>query len=272
MQSLRLSQVSVLIRQDLRYALGNARGLLFLVFFGIFWFWILKMLSGGTAQKLTSPDASGLLAMMFDPKVSALFLKNSPTLSAYFVIALKTAPLICMIAACDQTASDIGTRHIRFLAPRCNRIEIFVGRYLGSGLLIAGAYLLSTLSAFFLAWHAEGYSSDLLVYALQITLTLALYALPFVGLMSLVSASVGSSGLSALLGIVVYVVFIAIIYTIEVRWPESSGWAKYLLPSVTQDALISADSSEVTHGILLAPLYASGYGALGWFIFSKRDI
>jgi hypothetical protein len=48
-----------------------------------------------------------------------------------------------MLASCDQTATDLGTRHIRFLIPRVGRAEIFVARLLGAAALMTIAQLLA---------------------------------------------------------------------------------------------------------------------------------
>ena len=51
--------IGVLIRHDLRYTLSSARGLLFLVFFGLFWSWVLSKLAGGLGG--AARDAAGRL-------------------------------------------------------------------------------------------------------------------------------------------------------------------------------------------------------------------
>jgi len=47
--------IGVLVKQDLRYTFSSARGLLFLIFFGMFWGWVLSKLAGGLGVPSCSP-------------------------------------------------------------------------------------------------------------------------------------------------------------------------------------------------------------------------
>jgi hypothetical protein len=120
--------IGVLIRHDLRYTLSSARGLLFLLFFGLVWGWVFKELAGGFATKLTTMQGTFLVSWLLDSKIAQLLQDRPATLAAYFVVAATFTPLFAMLGACDQTATDLGTRHIRFLIPRVGRAEIFVAR------------------------------------------------------------------------------------------------------------------------------------------------
>ena len=53
--------IGVLVRHDLRYTLSSPRGLLFLVFFALFWSWILVKLATGWAAQLGTPQAGFLV-------------------------------------------------------------------------------------------------------------------------------------------------------------------------------------------------------------------
>ncbi len=274
MHSLRISQLQVLVRQDLAYALSSARGLLFLVFFGIFWFWILYKLSGGGAQWLADPQGNVVVAWLFDAKLAqTLFQQRPPTLSLYYLLAIGSVPLFVLAAASDQTANDIGSRYLRFLIPRCNRLEVFIARFIGVLILVACAYVAVTFAAALISASTDQRSlGEVSGYALQIALALILYSVPFIALMSLCSASVGSAGLSALIGISVYALTAVVISFVSIRWPQIGELLGYLLPNHTKAQFLALGSDTLMSTGLIMPLYVLAYGGAGWLVFRNRDI
>jgi ABC-type transport system involved in multi-copper enzyme maturation permease subunit len=274
MNSLRLGVVSTLVRQDLYYSLKSARGLLFLVFFGVFWFWVLWKLSSGNAQYLTSPEASMVLSFLIDPEVAqSLFINRAPTFSAFFYLAMSTIPMFVLFAASDQTANDIGSKYLRFLTPRCNRIEIFIARFFGAVILIALAYIVISLVAALISMTVDKESITLVLRDLPLViLSLILYSLPFVAFMSLCSVIVGSAGLSALMGISIYVILLTMISVIGIKLPGIADSVSYIMPNASKSLFLQLNWSSAINGLLLIPIYIIAYGYMGWLIFSKRDI
>lgn len=274
MNSLRLSVVKTLVRQDLYYALKSARGLLFLVFFGVFWFWVLWKLSSGNAQYLANPEASMILSYIIDPKIAqALFVNRAPTLSAFFYLAVSTVPMFVLFAASDQTANDIGSKYLRFLTPRCNRIEIFIGRFIGAVLLVSMAYIVISLFAALVSVSVDKDSLGMVLADTPIIiLSLILYTIPFVALMSLCSVVVGSAGLSALMGISVYVVFLTIISVVRYKLPDFAGFLSYVIPNSTKPLFLQLSWTSMLSAAVTVPVYVVAYGYLGFMVFKKRDI
>ena len=274
MKSLRLSTVKVLASQDIYYALRSTRGLLFLVFFGIFWLWLFSKLAGGGAQWLANPEGNFIIGWLFDPQIArSLFIDRSATLSAFFLLAVSTVPLFVLFAASDQTANDIGSKYLRFLTPRCNRIEIFIARYIGATLLVAGAYMLITLVAALMAAFVDQVSFfEIVSDTVLIMLSLIVYALPFIALMSLCSVVVGSAGLSALVGISVYVVVLIVVSVIGIKMPAVADAVAYLIPNATKSLILRLQWPSLLQVMMIVPIYILVYGFLGWRIFAKRDI
>jgi len=265
--------IGVLIRHDLRYTLSSARGLLFLVFFGLVWGYVLWKLAGGFAEKLTSPQAGFMLAWMFDSSIAQLFQEHPPTLAAYFVVALTLTPLFGMLASCDQTATDIGTRHIRFLIPRVGRAEIFVSRLVGASILVAVAQLLAGIAAIIIAIVVEGGgdigTGAMIGYGARVTGLVIVYSLPIVALMSLVSATMASVGLALLVGIGGYVVLL-----IPSLFPFQGAVGtilSFLVPSGLKPYLLRAEVGPALAACAGALGYAALYSVCGWQVFRTRD-
>ncbi len=274
MSSLRLGVIRTLIWQDLYYSFKSTRGVLFLVFFGVIWSYILYNLSGGNARMMMSPEGGAALSWMFDAKVAqSLSVDRAPTLAAYFLIAIATVPMFVLFAASDQTANDIGSKYLRFLTPRCNRIEIFIGRFFGAVLLVALAYIALTVIAALVAMVADKDSFGLILRDTPLVIiSIIVYAIPFVALMSLCSVIVGSAGLSALVGISIYLVLSIIIALLAWKASNVADIIAYVLPNGTKSLILQLKWSTLILALASVPVYVAIYGFLGWTIFKKRDI
>lgn len=267
--------VSTLVKQDLYHAFKSTRGLLFLVFFGVFWLWLFSKLSGGAAQWLANPEGNVIIGYLFDPEVArSLFVGRSPTLSAFYLLAISTMPMFVLFAASDQTANDIGSLHMRFLIPRCHRGELFIARFFGACLLVALAYAALTVVALFLTLVVDSQINTLAVIsdALLAGISLIVYAIPFIALMSLCSVIVGSAGLSALVGICVYVVILVVVSVIGIKMPHAADTLAYMLPNATKPWFIQLNATDTIIGALLAMVYVTIYCFIGWKLFQRRDI
>jgi len=266
--------IGVLIRHDLRYTLSSPRGLLFLVFFGLVWGWLLWKLAGGWGERLASPQAGFLLSQMFDSTVAQMFQDRPPTLAAYFLVAAMLTPYFSILASCDQTATDIGTRHIRFLIPRVGRAEIFVSRLVGASIVMVFAQVAAGIAATIIACVVHGgaeiTTGAIVGYGVQVTCLLIVYSLPMVALMSLVSAGMGSIGLALLVGLGGYVLL-----SVALGLMPLEGAAKtissFVMPSGLKPYLLQSAVGPALGACAGALAYVALYSSLGWLVFSRRD-
>jgi ABC-type transport system involved in multi-copper enzyme maturation permease subunit len=266
--------IGVLIRHDLRYTLSSARGLLFLVFFGLFWGWLFSKLAGGWAQQLVTPQVGFLVSRFIDSTVARLLQERPATLVAYFVAATTLTPLFAMLASCDQTATDLGTRHIRFLIPRVGRAEIFIARLVGAAIVMSLAQLLAGIAATIVAivLHGGGDTSTAAIvgYGARVTGLLIVYSLPMVALMSLVSAAMASVGLALLVGLGSY----AILGPALGLMPLEGAAAKvisFLVPGGLKPYLLQPEIGPALVACAGALGYVALYAFLGWQVFRRRD-
>jgi ABC-type transport system involved in multi-copper enzyme maturation permease subunit len=266
--------IGVLVRHDLRHTLSSARGLLYLVFFALFWGWVFAKLAGGLANQLGTPQAGFLVSWIFDSNVARLFQERPPTLAAYLVLAATLTPLFSMLASCDQTATDLGTRHIRFLIPRVGRAEIFVARLLGASIVVSVAQLLAGIAATIVAIVVHGggdvATGAIVAYGAQVTGFLILYSLPIVALMSLVSAAMASVGLALLVGLGGYAVL-----ALALSWAPLKGAAativSFVVPSGLKPYLLQPELGPALGACAGTFAYVALYVFLGWQVFRTRD-
>jgi ABC-type transport system involved in multi-copper enzyme maturation permease subunit len=266
--------IGVLVRHDLRYTFSSARGLLFLVFFALFWGWVFAKLAGGIGEKLGTPQAGFLLSLLFDSSVARLMQERPATLAAYLVAATTLTPLFAMIASCDQTATDLGTRRIRFLIPRVGRAELFVARLLGATIVMTLAQLLAGIAATIVAVVVHGggdtTTAAIVAYGARVTGSLIVYQLPIVALMSLVSAAMASVGLALLVGLGGYAVL-----ALALTWLPFEGTLatviSFLVPSGLKPYLLEPAPGSVIAACAGALGYVALYVFLGWQVFRTRD-
>ena len=268
--------IGVLIRHDLRYTLSSARGLLFLLFFALFWSWVFSKLVGGFAERLGTMQGSLVVAWLFDSKVAQLFQQRPPTLAAYLVVATTLTPLFAMLASCDQTASDLGTRRIRFLIPRVGRTEIFFARLIGAATLVTIAQILAGLAATIIAIivarksGGEINTGAIIAYGAQVTGVLIVYSFTIVALMSLVSAAMGSVGLALLVGLGGYAILGVALGLMPLEGLPATI-VSFLVPSGLKPYFLQPELGPALAACAGAIGYVALYAFLGWQIFRTRD-
>ncbi|HEY7372700.1 MAG TPA: hypothetical protein VIF57_11110 [Polyangia bacterium] len=265
--------IGVLIKHDLRYTLSSARGLLFLVFFALVWGGVLWKLAGGLGERLATPQGSFFLAWIFDSSIAQLLQERPPTLAAYFVLAATLTPFFSILASCDQTASDIGTRHIRFLIPRVGRAEIFVARLVGAAVLVAVAQLAAGIAATIIALVVNGGgdfgTAAILGYGVAVTARLILYSMPIVALMSLVSAGMGSIGLALLVGLGAYT--FSLVLGLMPLEGKLGTIVSFIFPSGLKPFLLQSELGPALGACGGALAYVALFAFLGWQVFRRRD-
>lgn len=268
-----LQHVYVLARYELAKAVSSARGVLFLVLYGVIWFWILWKLSEGHANMLASPEGSAFAAWLLDPVVAKhLFHDNPPTLSAFFLLALSLIPIFVLWGAGDQTASDIGNKHLRFLIPRCGRFEIYLGRFIGAAIFIFAFHLVLVAAATLISSAADSNgAADVLGFGFHVAFAVLIYTLPYVALMALAGALTGSAPVAVLTAIAAYAVIGIAANLMAMNWPQAE-WFGYLLPAAVKPQLLTGDSSAIFGAGLAMLVYTAVYFGAGWWVFRTRDI
>ncbi len=263
--------VLVLSRYELLQSLLGTRGVLFLILYGCIWFWLLWRLSSGWAAKLASEEGLAIMSWMFDPTLArALFAERSPTMGLFFLLFMSLIPVFTMWGAGDQTATDIGTRHLRFLIPRCGRNEIYVGRFLGALVFMAIVHAIVVGGGVALAAGLD-LRPDTFTYGLRILAVSFLYTLPFVALMSLYGAMLGSAAGAILTAMATYAIVAIAGSLMAMHWPAAE-YLTWLFPAPLKAVLLTGQGTGFGMALAALPVYAAAYFGLGWFIFQRRDL
>ncbi len=263
--------LGVLLAYDLRVSLSSPRGLLFLAFYAMVWGWAISKLAGGVAEQLRGEQASTVMALFLNTTLLRLFQEQPPTLSVFFIVALTLTPWFAMLGACDQTAGDLATKHLRFLIPRAGRNEIYFARFLGAAILVGGAQLLAAIAATIVQLEVGGTPAvQVLAFGAQVALVLTVYSIAYVALMSLVCATMASVRLSLLSGLGAYFVIVVAAAGLSMKWSGASVLA-YLVPSGLKMRLLQPDLGGAALALGGVLLYIGVYLFAGLRIFRVRD-
>lgn len=261
----------ILFRADLSHAFHSGRGVLFLVFFGLFWAWIFTKLGSGWALVMTKPEAGFIAAWLFDDEMVRLFHERSPSLVAYLIVALWATPVFATLVGCDQTASDLSSRHLRFLIPRTGRASIYLGRFAGAAFLLAAMQLVATAVAVVIAAAVDpNPTGEVVMFGLRVGLTLAIYSIAFVAMFAPLTAAIASPAGAALAGLGTYAVIVIAIASVKLRAP----WVSKLLfvtPGGFKGYLTDPDLAPLLGAFAAMAGLTAVYLAAGWKVFRERD-
>jgi ABC-type transport system involved in multi-copper enzyme maturation permease subunit len=262
---------ATLLKFDLRYALTSARGLLFLTTVVVVWGWFLSKLASGFAEHARDPEIGAAMAFLFDGTTLRLLQDRPATLGTFFVVAMALTPFLAVIGACDQTAGDLATKHLRFIIPRVGRDEIFFARFTGAAILVAVSQLAAAVGAVFVQLRVGHYAtSEVLGFGAHVALVLVLYGVAFVALTSIACAGLASVGLALICVLGGYVLVVAISSFLSMNMP-AAAYVAYLLPVGVKHELMQPDLGSALLALGAVVAYALAYLALGRLVFKRRD-
>jgi hypothetical protein len=257
---------------DLRQSLIRLKGLFFILPFFVFTGSLLLLLyENGGEGKLTSLESFTFFTWLLDNHATAqnLLILNPASLSIVFIILLGFTPLFAIFCSNDQLASDTGRKTFRYLLTRCNRLELFLGRFLSSFLLYTLALFIVMLNACWISLAIDSFSIvEILTYTAQIFLLMLLYALPFIAYVAIISAFM-SSGLGALL--MSFCVYLFLLY-LDSYLASFTGMDVSLLPSGIKHLLYGMKVNDIYWALIGLSTYTLIYMCAAWLIFNRRNI
>jgi ABC-type transport system involved in multi-copper enzyme maturation permease subunit len=267
--------------------LSSPQGILFLFFATAMSLWLGSRMS----------DLSQALAVVHGPSVSVLETKNPivdilswfTDLSAarliemgrqynalqmvLFAALLWFLPLSTLLLAADQTGSDVGTRHMRFLTTRTDRTSLFVGKFLAVWLFLAAAAAVAVVALTLVQQATPGWGGPAVSfgYALRIWVTCVLFALPFIALAAFGSALIGVTAMGLVVGVGLWLVVLLISFVGGIGSEEARHF-RFLFPSALKYRWMSSDFADIA----IVGAYHLGYalvlGMAGWLVFRRRDL
>jgi len=284
---MKLRDVGVVASFECRRFVRSPAGILFLALFVMVTAWFSMkaydfVKDNEDIAAMATAGADGLLLQfvagwtgLTSESLTQLLTDHPPLMLLFFLVVIMNTPLLAMIASMDQNASDINTKHARYLLMRTDRSSLYVGKTLGvlAGFAIyTGVGILLTSAVLYFVGGTEGFSlMAVLGYGLRIWMATLLLALPFVAMMGLFGAMTSHQMLALLMGVGLGLVI----------WGVSAigGWAnedlkvvRYAYPTAFNYQLMTDSAQD----FLKAAGHMVGFAALmfmaGLFVFRRRDI
>ena len=208
-----------------------------------------------------------------DDAIRDLLLSHPPTLLVFFVLGIVGTATWAMFLACDQMSSEIRSRHLRYLLVRIDRRSLYLGKTLGVLLFyFACVTAASGMVAAAVATSEAGIGGTSgALYMVRIWLSLLLYSVPFVALMSLTSAMLKHPLLALVLGHGLWFGLwvagalggLADPVFKNVRFAFPTAFKYHLLSDQVTDVALAA-----SHMLAFAVLF----WLAGLWVFSRRDV
>lgn len=281
---MRTEQIPTLAAFWIRRLFSSRHGILFLVFFALFHaltaLWMV-MLADNLSEKAGSvglEDMSFVYEMLASgvdlnsATIKHVLTSHPPLLLALYSLAIFALPWLCIFGTFDQMASDISSRHSRFLLIRSDRATLYIGNAVGAIGFIAlcEAVGLGVLAATLLGKGALGGMEGGL-YLLRMWVCLVVYSVPFVGLTAATSVLTGRPLWSLACSLGFWFAVICAAFTgglIE----DGAANLSYLMPTELKYYLISDELSDLgTVLVHLATLSCLYFGA-GYLVLRRRNV
>jgi hypothetical protein len=271
---LNLRQIGIVFLRDLAMAPRNVAIVLTLVFYVIFWYFALKGFHDGLVEEIEKGEVASAFFLWFFDEVAPgqLAIAPSTSLFLYSLLALLTTHYFVIVITSDQTASDVSNRYFRYLATRCGRTELYLGRLLSVIFIMLVTISLAGIASLLTAGSIDGgITSEGISFAIKTWLWLALVSLPFVAIGAMMSAWTGSVALSMLTSSSIAFLVPQVFDYVELVWKRVEGvesWRSYF-PGGATNAILGGEVTSMT--ALIPLLYTIFFAWLGCIIFNRRE-
>jgi ABC-type transport system involved in multi-copper enzyme maturation permease subunit len=198
---------------------------------------------------------------------------HPPVLVALFALVILLLPIWTLVTAYDQTASDIETKHVRYLLFRSDRASIYLGKSLGALLLVGGSLALALgVLGLFLALESNALdSASGLLYLFRIWLTAMLFTIPFIALLGAVGALVGRARRTVSATVMIWIGVNAGAGIAKLS-TDSSWNIEYLYPTTGRFNLMVDDLSIMGPTVAYLGVFSVVALSLGLLRFKRRDL
>ncbi len=224
-------QLLLITRFELKRSFATPKGLLFVVTFGVVWYFILLYPLRFAADLLLQEKDLKHDFGFFDV-IGFVSLKQwqIPEFSVFWQFALLIFPMLSITVAADQTCSDRDRGTLRFIVMRSSRDGLFFGRFAGAIAMQALLICATAISILLLVLYRDVtlFSSALLALFI-ITINVILAVLPFTAMMAVLSITVKSPRQATLWAILIWTFFAGIISGLAYYLP-ALDFFKLLIP------------------------------------------
>ncbi|OED43310.1 hypothetical protein AB833_04105 [Chromatiales bacterium (ex Bugula neritina AB1)] len=268
-----IKNIVIISLLELQRTFSTPRGLAVVVAFLLVWALILRYLVMGAANWLANGEEGRLVGSFFNSRlIDSLLGWQVAEFSVFWVVGLYLFPLLCLILAADQTASDRTRGTLRLLSLHTTRSSLFFGRF--SGALIVQALLLSIVTAAtcILAVHRN---QQLLIPALDtaamVFVNLLLLIAAYTAAMAVISLFARSARQATTWATILWIALTVSLSWLSHRYPETTN-LRWLVPGAHISSLLHHNSWQALQLAIVPGVQATVLLLLGWFIINRRDL
>ena len=234
-------------------------------------------ISKSTAVK----DVVGWVTNSDEEQVDYLLEEKPALFSAILIIFLISVPYVTCLGAFNQTSGDIASKGLRFLLFRTERVNIFLGRFLGVFLFtVISSAAVVLLIAFYIHFKFGIYNFGALAgWSLYGLFSVIILGLPYVAICAWISCKIDSPFGS--LTLCLLVTGFSILFLFLARDAIATGmsmeasdlnWIYKLLPTGWKFDLLSHSFGIQLMAILAMLGFTALFLLLGIRSFNKRDL
>ncbi len=253
-----VSTLWIIIRLELERLFASRTGWFYLTAFGFFWYLLLRLVIFNITNFLSQQGATG------QDWSTIVF-------STYFNVGLYLFPLLSIFIAANQTGSDRERGTLRFISLRCNRASIFFGRFLSQVIIQYILIVLTMLTTFAMGVYYDGFSVSALNNALIMGANLGLVLLPFIGMMSLLSAVVKSPRQATVIAALIWALAASIITGLSHYFPFLEP-VKLIVPGMQFDALTDLEGAAMFSLSYIPILQCAVLLASGYYVMKRASL
>ncbi|MEZ4265699.1 MAG: ABC transporter permease subunit [Myxococcota bacterium] len=235
---------------------------------------IVDSVPGGSGVDLDSDFAKAVAsfvggAVELSPDaLTDTFRDHPPLLVAVFALSLMLTPLLAILLSSDQTATDIRTRHLRFLLLRTDRLSLYLGRAVGTLGAFAIAQALATAAVVLALSPSRVGGADGALYLLRGYANVLLLAVPCIALMAALSALTAHAARALMLAMAIWVVLaIAVAST-----GTDFEFLRFGFPTAGKYRALSDHLGDLAPLLGFQLAYAALALGLGFVAFRRRDL
>lgn len=215
------------------------------------------------------------------PFLDYLMTEQSPILSTYFILLLVAIPFTTCMAAFNLLSGDIGTKGLRYLLLRTERVNIFLSRFLGTFIfvnVISFAMIFVVIFFHLLKFPPADNAGvvSVCLWGFRGWLAVLVLGLPYLALCGLLSAMVDTPIVSMVLCYLSVGFPILVLKFVGNSLPANlnADWVDRLTPWGWRNELLYplADLPTVLLGVGVHLGFAAFFFLLGVWHFSKRDL
>lgn len=275
-----MTRTLLLARAEIQRFIGSRRGLVSLLAFALLWYAAVHWFIRPAGQLVSGVSGAGFEVFLEEYLGLGNLLRwPAPEYAAWWVAALYLLPFVAVVASADQIASDRARGTLRYLVMRASRLEILCGRFAGQAIIMAAAVVVTMLSTLLLVLYEHGSwapnetaASLSLIPAVGFAgIALWLTLLPWLALMSLVSALSRTPGQATRYALIIWLVLSLVAAWLSSRF-GANAILDHLLPGSPVRALLSRSGSDVLWPASIGLAHTLVFFVAASLVMYRRDL